>query len=69
MSAEHTVLGGHLSDILATARNLGACGVVFEQFDGMDQNELGIWASPSGAEVAWFKDPDGNNLSLTQSCQ
>ena len=55
MSAEHTVLGGHVSDILATARNLGACGVAIEQFDGMDQNELGIWASPSGAEVACRK--------------
>ena len=64
--AQHTVLGWHVSDISATARDLGACGVMFVRFDGMDQDELGIWASPSGAKVAWFKDPDGNNLSLTQ---
>ena len=64
--AQHTILGWHVSDISATARNLGANGVVFERFDGMEQDELGIWASPSGAKVAWFKDPDGNNLSITQ---
>jgi len=63
---QHTVLGWHVSDISATASDLVACGVVFERFDGMDQSELGIWVSPSGAKVAWFKDPDGNNLSLTQ---
>lgn len=64
--AKHTVLGWHVSDISATARSLEARGVVFERFAGMDQDELGIWISPSGAKVAWFKDPDGNNLSLTQ---
>jgi hypothetical protein len=32
----------------------------------MSQDALGVWTSPSGAKVAWFKDPDGNNLSLTQ---
>jgi hypothetical protein len=35
-------------------------------YDGLDQDELGIWSTPSGALVAWFKDPDGNTLSLTQ---
>lgn len=64
--AEHTILGWHVSDIAATARALAAGGVVFERYDGMDQDELGIWVSTSGAMVAWFKDPDGNNLSLTQ---
>lgn len=64
--AKHTVLGWHVSDISEMARTLGAYGVVFERFDGIDQDELGIWVSPSGAMVAWFKDPDGNNLSLTQ---
>lgn len=64
--AKHTVLGWHVNDILATAKSLAARGVVFERFDGMDQDEFGIWLSPSGAKVAWFKDPDGNNLSLTQ---
>jgi hypothetical protein len=40
-------------------------GVVFSRYDGMDQDELGIWSTPSGDRVAWFADPDGNTLSLT----
>jgi predicted enzyme related to lactoylglutathione lyase len=40
--------------------------VKFERYDGMGQDKLGIWKSPGGASVAWFKDPDGNTLSLTQ---
>jgi hypothetical protein len=65
--AQHTVLGWTVSDIVETASNLSSNGVVFQRFDGMEQDELGVWVSPSGAKVAWFKDPDGNNLSLTQS--
>ncbi len=38
----------------------------FERFDAMDQDEQGIWTSPGGDLVAWFKDPDGNTLSITQ---
>ena len=64
--AQHTVLGWNVSDIVETASSLSSNGVVFERFDGMEQDELGVWLSPSGAKVAWFKDPDGNNLSLTQ---
>jgi hypothetical protein len=41
-------------------------GVILERFDGMDQDELGIWQTPGGDRVAWFKDPDANVLSLTQ---
>jgi hypothetical protein len=40
--------------------------VKFERFDGMEQDGRGIWKAPSGARVAWFKDADGNTLSLTQ---
>jgi hypothetical protein len=47
-------------------RDLKERGVAFERFAGVDQDELGIWHAPSGARVAWFKDPDGNTLSLTQ---
>src|SRR5262249_16167856 len=47
-------------------RALRAKGVVFESYPFMQQNALGIWIAPSGAKVAWFKDPDGNLLSLTQ---
>jgi arachidonate 15-lipoxygenase len=46
--------------------DLAARGVDFERFDGVEQDEQGVWAAPGGALVAWFKDPDGNVLSLTQ---
>jgi predicted enzyme related to lactoylglutathione lyase len=45
---------------------LGPSDVVLEQFEGMGQDQLGIWTSPSGAKIAWFKDPDGNILSVTE---
>ena len=41
-------------------------GVAFSRFDGMEQDDNGIWTSPGGGKVAWFTDPDGNVLSLTQ---
>ena len=47
-------------------RELRKKGVEFEHFPGMDQDSSGIWTSPSGARVAWFKDPDGNILSVTE---
>ena len=61
-----TVLGWQVSDIGATVATLLGRGVTFETFAGMNQDERGIWRSPSGARVAWFKDPDGNTLSLSQ---
>lgn len=61
-----TVLGWQVSDIAELARALAERGVTFERFPGMAQDARGIWNSPSGARVAWFKDPDGNTLSLTQ---
>ena len=64
--ADHTVLGWNVSDITATLESLATRGVVFEDYEGMPQDERGIWTSPAGAKVAWFKDPDGNCLSLTQ---
>ena len=45
---------------------LASAGVTCERFPGLDQDATGVWSSPSGAKVAWFKDPDGNVLSLTQ---
>jgi catechol 2,3-dioxygenase-like lactoylglutathione lyase family enzyme len=62
----YTVLGLAVSDIHHAAVRLASRGVQFEHYDGMEQDELGIWRSPSGARIAWFKDPDGNILSLTQ---
>jgi catechol 2,3-dioxygenase-like lactoylglutathione lyase family enzyme len=64
--AHGTVLGWQVPDIAATVTELNQAGVRFERFDGMKQDELGIWTSPSGARVAWFRDPDGNILSVTE---
>ena len=64
--APYTVLGWKVPDIIAAAQALQRAGVVFQRYPGMEQDESGIWASPSGAKVAWFKDPDGNTLSISQ---
>jgi catechol 2,3-dioxygenase-like lactoylglutathione lyase family enzyme len=64
--ADFTVLGWQVADIQAMVTALMQKGVKFERFPGMDQDEMGIWNAPSGAKVAWFKDPDGNILSLAQ---
>jgi catechol 2,3-dioxygenase-like lactoylglutathione lyase family enzyme len=62
----YTVLGWRVADIAAMVRGLTAKGVGFLRHDGMDQDENGIWTTPGGDQVAWFADPDGNVLSLTQ---
>jgi catechol 2,3-dioxygenase-like lactoylglutathione lyase family enzyme len=64
--AKHTVLGWEVPDIAAEVGLLEKAGVRFEPYGLPGQDERGIWTSPSGAKVAWFKDPDGNILSLTQ---
>ncbi len=64
--AQYTVLGWQVRDIVTTTKRLQEAHVVLERYPGMQQDELGIWNSPSGARVAWFKDPDGNTLSITQ---
>src|SRR6266513_1174130 len=64
--AAYTVLGWRVTDIDATVRGLAAKGVVFNRYETMDQDENGVWATPGGDRVAWFTDPDGNTLSLTQ---
>jgi catechol 2,3-dioxygenase-like lactoylglutathione lyase family enzyme len=61
-----TILGWKVADIAATVRSLGSAAVTFERYPQIGQDELGIWTAPSGAKIAWFKDPDGNILSLTQ---
>jgi catechol 2,3-dioxygenase-like lactoylglutathione lyase family enzyme len=61
-----TVLGWQVGDIHRAAAELRNKGISFESYPGMEQDGLGIWTSPSGARVAWFKDPDGNVLSLTE---
>ena len=64
----HPVFGWNVPDIRAAVRELQSRGVRFTVYDGMGQDELGVWTSPGGeAEVAWFADPDGNVLSLSRA--
>lgn len=65
--APFTILGWQVPDAAQAVRQLRARGVKFQRFPGMVQNRAAIWTSPSGAQVAWFKDPDGNILSITQA--
>ena len=66
--AQHTVLGWEVPDIQAAIRALTGRGVKFEQFNlpFMKQDEHGVWTPPNGDQVAWFKDPDGNTLSISR---
>ena len=61
-----TVLGWQVADIQQAVDSLAAKGVNFEHFEGMGQDAAGVWSTPGGDKVAWFKDPDGNTLSLTE---
>jgi hypothetical protein len=61
------VLDWQVDDILSAHAALSSGGVEFSRFDGMDQDENAIWTSPDGgARILWFKDPDGNVLSVSQ---
>jgi len=62
-----TVLGWQVANIVAAVKRLQSAGVTFERYgEFMQQDELGIWTAPGGTKVAWFKDPDGNTLSVSQ---
>jgi catechol 2,3-dioxygenase-like lactoylglutathione lyase family enzyme len=63
---EYTVVGWQVSDLEATLDALAARGVAFKRFDGLDQDDAGVWTAPGGSRIAWFEDPDGNTLSLQQ---
>lgn len=65
-AAKHTTLGWRVADIRAEMGELVCKGVRFERYERLPQDDSGIWKSPSGALIAWFLDPDGNGLSLTQ---
>lgn len=65
-AVKYTVLGWQVPDIIETAKKLHEARVTLERYAGTKQDELGIWTSPAGAKVAWFKDPDGNTLGITQ---
>jgi catechol 2,3-dioxygenase-like lactoylglutathione lyase family enzyme len=66
--AQGTALGWQVDDMDAAVRDLTSRGVTFEQFNlsFMKQDERGVWTTPTGDEVAWFKDPDGNTLSISR---
>ncbi len=66
MPQPFTVLGWSVKSISESVTSLTGAGVLFERFEGMQQDDLCVWQSPSGAHIAWFRDPDGNMLSLTQ---
>jgi catechol 2,3-dioxygenase-like lactoylglutathione lyase family enzyme len=65
--APFTIVGWQVTNVGDTLGDLVKKGVHFERFPGMEQDAQGVWESPSGARVAWFKDPDGNILSITQA--
>lgn len=62
----YTVLGWEVKGIESVVLQLQQKGVKFERYDFMKQDDLGIWATPNGDKVAWFKDPDGNTLSVSE---
>jgi catechol 2,3-dioxygenase-like lactoylglutathione lyase family enzyme len=64
--APHTLLGWRVDDLDATLAGLAERGVRFERYDFLPQDERGVWTTPDGTRIAWFKDPDGNLLSLTR---
>jgi catechol 2,3-dioxygenase-like lactoylglutathione lyase family enzyme len=60
-----TIFGWDAADLPAAVDDLTARGVEFLRYDHIEQDERGIWMAPTGHRVAWFKDPDGNVLSLS----
>lgn len=64
--ASYTVHGWQVTDIEGEIEALVSKGVVFERFEHMPQNASGVWTTPDGNKIAWFKDPCGNMLSLTE---
>lgn len=65
---EHTILGFHVPDVAATVKALREKGLAFNVYPHLHHDELGVWTAPGGTvRVAWFKDPDGNVLSVTNA--
>jgi len=63
---QYTILGWQVKEIEKVVACLQQQGVLFERFGFFKQDELGIWTAPNGDKVAWFKDPDGNTLSVSE---
>jgi catechol 2,3-dioxygenase-like lactoylglutathione lyase family enzyme len=64
--AQYTVMGWEVTDIEVIVKWLNERGVTFEKYPFVQDQKSGIWTTPNGDKVAWFKDPDGNVLSLSQ---
>jgi catechol 2,3-dioxygenase-like lactoylglutathione lyase family enzyme len=64
--AGFTVLGWQVRDVTVVVTALEAQGVTLERYPWFEQDAHGVWQAPSGARIAWFKDPDGNLLSVSQ---
>jgi len=64
--AQYTILGWDVSGIEEVAAHLSGKGVRFERYEWIEQDKLGIWTAPGGARIAWFKDRDGNVLSISE---
>ena len=64
--APFTILGWEVSDIHQNVADLAAKGLTFTRYPYIEQSPDGVWSAPGGAKVAWFADPDGNTLSLSQ---
>ena len=62
----YTVLGWRVADMSEAVRGLASLGVVFVRYDGIEQDAHGVWTTPNGDRIAWFTDPEGNVLSLTE---
>ena len=62
----YTALGWEVDDVTASVRALAARGVAMARFPGLPLDADGIWDTPDGSRVAWFHDPDGNTLSISQ---
>ena len=64
--AAYTALGWHVGDIQEAVKMLLKRGILFDRYPGLPQDEQGIWTTAEGNKIAWFTDPDGNTLSLTE---
>jgi hypothetical protein len=61
-----TILGWNVDNIFSSIKLLNDKNIFCEKYDFLEQDKSGVWTSPNGSKVAWFKDPDGNVLSLTE---
>jgi catechol 2,3-dioxygenase-like lactoylglutathione lyase family enzyme len=61
-----TLLGWKVNDIHQAVAEMTGKGVEFARYPYFEQSADGVWTAPEGAKVAWFRDPDGNTLSISQ---